>query len=94
MVIEEFDIISDDLNWKDTGCELYISCLNCPRERCIEDEPRGRQKMRLSRRSMNMIALKEKGKTAGEIARIFEVSIRTVQRAISLKNRGLRMRND
>jgi len=84
MVIKEFDIIPDDLNWKDTGCELYQSCLHCPREHCIEDEPRGRQKVRLSRRSLNMIALKEQGKSAREIAGIFEVSIRTVQRALSL----------
>ena len=88
MFIKEFDIIPDDSNWKDTGCELYQSCLNCPREHCIEDEPRGRQKVRLSKRTVKMIVLKEQGKSAREIAGIFEVSIRTVQRALSLNKKG------
>jgi hypothetical protein len=23
----------EDANWRDTGCELFPSCLDCPRER-------------------------------------------------------------
>jgi len=27
----------DTCNWSDTGCELYKSCLSCPRDICIEE---------------------------------------------------------
>jgi hypothetical protein len=83
MVIKEFDILPDAENWKDTGCELYESCLDCPRDRCIEDEPRGRQKMRMNSRSLKMLFLRRQGKSVKDIARAFAVSIRTVQRALA-----------
>ena len=85
MVTKEFDIIPEDLNWKDTGCELYDSCLCCPRTKCIEEEPHGRQRMRMNARSIGMIALKKQGRSVKEIARLFAVSIRTVQRGLSAK---------
>ena len=84
MVIKEFDIVADDLSWKDTGCELFNSCLGCPRMTCIEDEPRGRQRMRMASRSQKMLILRGQGKSIKEIARIFEVSVRTVQRGLSV----------
>ena len=34
-------------NWKDGGCDLHPACLECPLPKCIEEEPRGRQKRRL-----------------------------------------------
>jgi len=83
MVTKEFDILPDDLNWKDTGCELYEACLACPRDKCIEDMPRGRQRMRMSSRTSKMLLLRARGKSVKDIARIFEVSVRTVQRALA-----------
>ena len=81
----EFDLIPDYLNWKDSGCELFDSCLSCPRTKCIEEEPHGRQKRRMNARANRMAALKGQGKSAKEIARLFEVSIRTVQRSLAAK---------
>ncbi len=88
MVIKEFDILPDELNWKDTGCELYESCLACPREKCIEDEPRGRQRMRMNSRASKMILLRTRGNSVKDIARIFDVSVRTVQRALAARQAG------
>ncbi len=76
-------LVPDNVNWKDTGCELYPSCLRCPRETCIEEEPRAILRERLNDRAMEMMALREEGKTVKEIARAFKVSIRTVQRALA-----------
>ena len=85
MVIKEFDILPEDLNWKDTGCEIHDACLDCPRDKCIEDEPRGRQRMRMSSRASKMVMLRARGRSVKDIARIFEVSIRTVQRALAVR---------
>ena len=33
------DALSDDADYRDTGCELARSCLRCPLPRCQHDEP-------------------------------------------------------
>jgi len=68
-------------NWKDCGCDLHPACLECPLPKCIEEEPRGRQKRRLDFRAEAMKEMREQGKNAREIAEAFHVSERTVQRA-------------
>lgn len=83
MVIDTFDIIPDDINWRDTGCEVYPSCLCCPLPKCLEEEPRGRQKLRTLARSRRMAELKREGRSLAEIARLFRVSQRTVQRGLA-----------
>jgi hypothetical protein len=88
MVIKEFDILPDELNWKDTGCEFHDACLDCPRDKCIEDEPRGRQRTRMSSRASKMLMLRATGKSVKDIARVFEVSVRTVQRALAVRQAG------
>jgi len=74
------------VNWKDTGCDLYPSCLSCPLPHCIEEQPRGRQRQRMDERSAGMMALRDRGLVAREIAAVYQVSVRTVQRALSRKN--------
>jgi Homeodomain-like domain len=68
-------------NWKDGGCDLHPACLECPLPKCIEEEPRGRQKRRLGFRAEAMKKMRSQGKNAREIAAAFKVSERTVQRA-------------
>jgi hypothetical protein len=97
MLVKEFDIIPDDFNWKDNGCEIHPSCLNCPLERCMEEEPRGRQRLRMLARSRHMQELRVQGRSIPEISRIFQVSQRTVQRALARvkgANTGNRAGND
>ncbi len=69
-------------NWKDGGCDLYPACLECPLQRCIEEEPRGRQKRRIADRARQIKEMHARGKTSREIAAAFGVSTRTVQRAL------------
>jgi len=76
-------LLPQDVNWRDEGCELFASCLSCPRLRCIEEEPRGKQRLRMRARAGRMVELQRQGKSAVEIASLFGVSKRTVQRAIA-----------
>ena len=87
MVIAERDVLPQDIQWRDQGCELFPSCLNCPRPRCIEDEPRGKQKLRARTRARRMGVLRDEGKTVRQIAEAYGVSVRTVQRALEWARR-------
>ena len=82
MVIAQSDVLPQDIQWRDEGCELFPSCLNCPRSRCIEDEPRGKQKARSQARARRMAARRQEGKSVRQIAELYGVSVRTVQRVL------------
>jgi hypothetical protein len=79
----ELEPLPDDINWKDRGCELFSACLSCPLPRCIEDEPRGKQRLRMLARASQMAQLRRQGKSTAEVAELFHVSKRTVQRVLS-----------
>jgi hypothetical protein len=76
------------VNWKDGGCDLHPACLECPLPHCIEEQPRGRQKRRLDGRGDAMALMVGKGNTVREIAAAYEVSVRTVQRALKRNGNG------
>ena len=77
-------LLPEEVDWRDRGCELFPSCLNCPLPKCIE-EPRARQMLRMSARARRMAELKRDGKSIKEIAEVFGVSKRTVERALGIK---------
>ena len=72
----------DDVNWRDRGCEAHPACLSCPLPQCLEEQPRGKQKLRMQTRASHMAQLKQQGKSTREIAAMFQVSQRTVQRVL------------
>jgi DNA invertase Pin-like site-specific DNA recombinase len=76
------EFLPEDMEWRDEGCELYPRCLECPLPRCIEEEPRLRQRLKLEWRAERMRELRRQGKGTAEIARMFGVSVRTVQRSL------------
>jgi DNA-binding CsgD family transcriptional regulator len=82
MISGEIDLLPDEIEWRDQGCEFFPSCLNCPLPKCIEDEPRGQQRLRMASRKRRMEELRRLGKSVREIAELFGVSTRTVQRAL------------
>ena len=86
MSLSELDLLPEDVNWQDKGCELFPSCLDCPLPQCIEEEPRGKQKLRMSARTRRMKELRQDGNSVAEIACLLDVSKRTVQRALEIKN--------
>jgi len=82
MVGSELDLLPDEINWRDEGCEVFQACLNCPLPRCVEEEPRGQQRLRIAARNKRMVELRKSGKSVKDIAGLFGVSQRTVQRAL------------
>lgn len=77
------DLPPEYCRYRDEGCELADSCLNCPFPQCIYDQPRGRQRWLKKLRAREMARLFTiRGKGLKELAEMFGVSRRTVQRAL------------
>jgi len=79
----QLDLPPEYCHYGDEGCEFADSCLNCPFTKCIYDEPRGRQRYIKRLRDEEIVRLfttKEKG--IKELALMFGLSQRTVQRAL------------
>ena len=79
----EVDLPPEYCHYRDEGCEFASSCLNCPFARCVYDEHGGRQRhtKRLRNSEMARLFTKE-GKGVRELALMFGISQRTVQRAL------------
>ena len=70
-------------HYQDEGCELAESCLNCPLPVCIYEEPGGKRRLLKRKRAREMARLfTDEGKGVKELAQIYGVSQRTVQRAL------------
>jgi len=79
----ERDLPPEYYHYQDEGCEFADSCLDCPFPKCIYDEPRGRQHWLKRLRDKEMTNLfSSDGKGVRELALMFGVSQRTVQRAL------------
>jgi hypothetical protein len=61
-------------------CTVSSSCAKCRRKKCIDDVPRGWQRFRLNKRAHQMLEMRQQGKTHRQIARFFQLNIRTVYR--------------
>ena len=83
---DERDSPPEYCHYKDEGCEYAKACLDCPFPQCLYDEPRGRQRWLKELRNREINRLFEAGRKIRELAVIFDVSDRTVQRAVK---RGL-----
>jgi hypothetical protein len=67
----------------DHGCEFAVSCLDCPFSRCLDEEPGGRKRYLKLRRDTEIARLhKNGGKAVRELASMFQISRRTVQRIL------------
>lgn len=81
----EYDLLPEYCRYRDEGCDLADSCLNCPFSECIYDEPGGKQRWLKRMRAREMARLHTtRGKGIKELALMFGVSQRTVQRALKL----------
>lgn len=71
--------------YRDEGCDLSGSCLSCPFPNCVYEEPGGRQRWVKKKRAREMVRLfTTRGKSVKELALIFGVSQRTVQRVLKV----------
>ena len=80
---DETDLPPEYVHYRDEGCDFADSCLNCPFPECIYELPGGRQRWIKCQREKEMSRLfTGEGKTVKDLASIFNVSKRTVQRAL------------
>jgi hypothetical protein len=80
--LNEIDLPPEYCHYKDEGCEYARACLECPFPRCLYDEARGRQRWLKELRDREILRLFGAGRKVNELAALFDVSERTVQRAI------------
>lgn len=79
----ERDSRPEFVHYKDEGCELAPSCLECPFDRCILEEG-GVASARKQERNQEIKELANKGVTVPELAERYGVNIRTIQRVLSI----------
>jgi hypothetical protein len=82
------DLPPEFCHYRDEGCEYADSCLACPFPQCLYDEPRGRQRWLKGRRNKEIKKLFCSGWKVSELAPLFGVSQRTIQRALSTEKRN------
>ena len=80
----ERDSRPEFVHYKDEGCELAPSCLECPFDRCLLEEG-GVATVQKKERNQEIKELAEKGMTVPELAEKYGVSDRTIQRVLSKK---------
>ena len=79
---DEADLKPEYCHYRDEGCEYAKACLECPFPQCLYDEPRGRQRWMKQTRDKEIKRLFNDGKKVKELAMVFGVSQRTIQRAL------------
>ncbi len=86
----ELDLPPEYCHYHDEGCELAESCLNCPFPECIYDEPGGKQRLLKEQRNAEIVKLFSTGKkSVKELAQMFNLSVRTIQRALKKQRQKL-----
>jgi transcriptional regulator of acetoin/glycerol metabolism len=77
------DALPENVDYRDTGCDLYPSCLRCPLPRCRYDDPGGAAQMLRSGRDATILRLAERdGLPISQLAEMFGVSRRTIFRVL------------
>jgi hypothetical protein len=77
------DLPPEYCHYKDEGCECAASCLACPFPQCLYDEPRGKQRWFKNLRNKEIKKLFSTGRKVEDLAVMFGVSPRTIQRALN-----------
>jgi len=70
------DSDAPDVEFRDTGCDLYPHCLNCPLERCRHDSG-GLWQIRKNARIEAVAEAVSRGATRAEVCQQFRISRRT-----------------
>jgi hypothetical protein len=83
---DEQDLPPEYCHYRDEGCDYARSCLRCPFPQCLYDEPRGRQRWTKGLRNREISRLFSGGRKVKELALMFGLSQRTIQRALKESN--------
>ncbi len=75
------DAVPEFFHYEDTGCEVSLSCLNCPLPQCKYDDPAWFQRyQRFSKDLIVLTAMQSENLTVDEAAERFSVTVRTIFR--------------
>ena len=75
------DLLPEHVRYRDEGCDLFPSCLNCPLPQCRYDGPERRQVVK-ELRNEEVIRLHDEGETISQLAQRYQVSTRTIYRIV------------
>ena len=86
------DMLPDGADYRDTGCDLAASCLQCPFDRCKYDKHGGGYRLSVEQRDREIALLRRDYEAPLTLlAHTYGVSLRTVKRA--LRRQGVSRRN-
>ena len=84
------DALPEYMDYADTGCDLYSSCLTCPLPRCRYDDPGGAPAMlRTGRDAAILRYATQENITIDNLAEMFGLSRRTIFRVLKRSRRSL-----
>ena len=75
------DLLPEHVRYRDEGCDLFPSCLNCPLPHCRYDGAERRQVAKELRNEV-VVRLHNEGNTIRELAGRYRVSARTIYRIV------------
>ena len=81
-MLSKLNLNNDEINFKDSGCRFSSSCLSCPIEICIYDDPSFVRNLEKNNRYRNIIEDRSNGLSNQQIAEKYNISVRTVHRAL------------
>ena len=83
------DALPERYHYRDDGCEVAPACLQCPLPQCKYDEPRPILRVRRDQRDQEIIRQWQAEQLSVPVlARRFNVSTRTITRALSRQNQA------
>jgi hypothetical protein len=81
---DELDLLPEFCQYRDEGCKLSPSCLECPFPSCVEDRFWGRQKQVKNLRAREIVRLHTVEKmSVRQLSQKFNITRRTVLRVIA-----------
>ena len=84
------DALPEYMDYADTGCDLYSSCLTCPLPRCRYDDPGGAPAMlRTGRDAAILRYATQENISIDNLAEMFGLSRRTIFRVLKRSRRSL-----
>jgi len=83
------DALPEYVDYRDSGCDLYASCLKCPLPQCRYEVNGGASAILRNGRDARILAAAGRdGTTVDDLARDFGLSRRTIFRVLERNRRG------
>ncbi len=76
------DTLPEHISYRDDGCDVSMTCLECPLAVCKYDDPGWVQRQDRRTRDSEILNMRARGMTVPEIAVRFRISSRTVHRVL------------